>query len=106
MIFLKIHMASDLWSYGDSNSGPLACHIWPDSRIPWLTWHGSICKIARSGGLSRVVVVRTVVSAQSRPALRGAHDRLLQNASMLSHYVSDQANPYILYRSAMRVVGG
>jgi hypothetical protein len=26
LIFIKIDMVSDLWSYGDSNSGPLACH--------------------------------------------------------------------------------
>jgi hypothetical protein len=37
--------------------------------MPWLNWYGSVCRIDGSGGLSGVVMVRTVVSAQSRPRL-------------------------------------
>ena len=52
-------MAVDTWDYK---------FRW--ARGGWLTWHCAICKVGRSGGLSGVVVVRTVVSAQSRPLLR------------------------------------
>jgi hypothetical protein len=33
--------------------------------MPWPTWQCSICKVGRSGRLSGVVVVRTVVSART-----------------------------------------
>src|ERR1035437_4015879 len=43
------NMRMTWWSHGDSNSGPLACHIWPPSRILSLTWSGPVCKIATIG---------------------------------------------------------
>ena len=40
--------------------------------MPWLSWHCSLCEIGWNSGLSEVVVVRTVINAQSSLSVAGA----------------------------------
>ena len=62
LITSRSQHAPDLWSYGDSNPRPLACHIWSVSGITSLRWHCSFRGTGQGGMLAEVVVVKMVVS--------------------------------------------
>ena len=64
------------WSYGDSNSGPLACHIWPSCPGLWLTsqgisavsaeGHGGPSPLVSAAGVSEL---RPIVPRRAPPSL-------------------------------------
>jgi len=57
-------MPSDLVELGDSNPRPPACKEQAGCGMPSLTWPNALRKVGEQGSLSRLVVVRTVVSVQ------------------------------------------